>query len=346
MRNFDSQRPARSGGGAGRGARLAPGWRGDDVAEPELGPGHHLGVGVRGQPQVVLGASQVGVPHVARQVGQRHRQVRALLGPAAQVGDGEPVPQRVRVRAAGEVGDASVRQVAAEPQVDGRLVDRPTGRDAVEHVAAGLGGGMRGRDVAGQGRGEPGGDRDGAALAVLGVADPQRPAAGARIGQGQVKRLGNPQAGAIEHTEQDRVDQGPVRVGGHGLGVDRGEQAAHLLVGEDVRGLVADADPGCRGRGEGLPPGRPGVLGQLAQRQRVAADGEGSQVTAIEEPVDRFLGDGPVRVALLPAVGGELAQHPFLVPEPVPARVARGDQLGGQALQRPLSHCPRPPLPG
>ncbi len=32
----------------------------------------------------------------------------------------------------------------------------------------------------------------------------------------------------------------------------------------------------------------------------------------VKEPVDRFLGNGPVGVALPPAVVGELAQHPFL----------------------------------
>lgn len=186
MKNFDSQRPARSGGGAGRGLTAGPpGGLGDDVAEPDLGLGHHLGVGVRGQPQVVLGAAKVGVAHVARQVGQHHGQVSAFRGPAPQVGDSESVAQRVRVRAAREVGDAGVGQVAAEPQVDGRLVDRPAGRDAVEHVVAGFGGGVRGRDVALQGRGEPAGERHGPALAVLGVADPQGPAAGVRIGQGE-----------------------------------------------------------------------------------------------------------------------------------------------------------------
>ncbi len=243
------------------------------------------------------------------------------------------------MRAAGEVGDAGVGQVAAEPHVYGRLADRTAGRDAVEHVVAGFGGGVRGRDVARQGRGEPAGDRDGPALAVLGVADRQRSAARVRVGQGQAERFGDSQAGAVEHPEQDRVDHGLVGVAGHGLGVDRGEQAAHLVVGEYVRGLVADADLGCRGRGVGVPAGRAGVLGQLAQCQLVAPDGGGPQVTAVEEPVDGFPGDGPVRVALLPAVAGELAQHPFLDLEPVPAGVARGGQLGDQVLQRGLRHC-------
>jgi hypothetical protein len=107
------------------------------------------------------------------------------------------------------------------------------------------------------------------------------PAAGVHVGQGQVKRLGNPQPGAVEHPEQDRVDHGLVREGGHGLGVDRGEQAAHLVVGEHVRGLVADAGLGCRGRGEGVPAGRLCVLGELAKRQLVAPDGGGPQVTAV-----------------------------------------------------------------
>ena len=150
---------------------------------------------------------------------------------------------------------------------------------------------MRGRDVALQGRGEPAGDRHGPALAVLGVADPQRPATGIRIGQSQAERLGNSQPGTEEHPEQDRVDHRLVREAGHGLGVDRGEQAAHLVVGEHIRGLVADTDPGCRGRVAGIPAGGPGVLGQLAQRQLVTPDRGGPQVTAVKEPVDRFFGD-------------------------------------------------------
>ena len=56
-------------------------------------------------------------------------------------------------------------------------------------------------------------------------------------------------------------------------------------------GLVADTDLSCRGRGPGIPAGRPGVLGQLAQRQLVTPDGGGPQVAAVKEPVDRFLGD-------------------------------------------------------
>ncbi len=73
---------------------------------------------------------------------------------------------------------------------------------------------------------------------------------------------------------------------------------------------------------------------------------EGPQVTAVKEPLDRFLGDGPIRVALPRAVAGELAQHPFLDFEPVSASVARGDQFGDQARQRRLRHCAHPPLPG
>ena len=135
-----------------------------------------------------------------------------------------------------------------------------------------------------------------------------------------------------------------VRVAGHGLGVDRGEQAAHLVVGEHIRRLVADTDASCRGRGAGIPADGLGVLGQLAQRQLVAPDGGGPQVTAVEEPVDRFFGDRPVRVALLPAVVGELTQDPFLDFEPVSAGVARGDQVGDQVRQRRLRHR-RSPAP-
>jgi len=83
---------------------------------------------------------------------------------------------------------------------------------------------------------------------------------GIHIGQGQAERLGNSQPGTVEHPEQDRVDHCLVREAGHGLGVDRGEQAAHLVVGEHIRGLVADTDLSCRGRGAGIPAGRLGVL--------------------------------------------------------------------------------------
>ncbi len=100
-----------------------------------------------------------------------------MLGPSSQVGDGEAVAQRVRVGTASEVGDAGVGQVAAKPDVYGRLVDRPARGPAVEHVVAALGGGVRGRDVGVEGRGEPTGDRDGPALAVLRVTDPKRPGA-------------------------------------------------------------------------------------------------------------------------------------------------------------------------
>jgi hypothetical protein len=65
-----------------------------------------------------------------------------------------------------------------------------------------------------------------------------------------------------------------------------------------------------------------GVLGQLAQRQLVAPDRGRPQVTAVKEPVDRFFGDRPVRVALPLAVLGELAQNPLLDFEPVSAGVA------------------------
>jgi hypothetical protein len=89
--------------------------------------------------------------------------------------------------------------------------------------------------------------------------------------------------------------------------------------------LVADTDPSCRG-GVGVPAERLGVLDQLAQRQLVAPDRGGTQVTAVEEPLDRFFGDRTVRVALPPAVVDELAQDPFLDFEPVPAGMTGGDQ--------------------
>ena len=108
---------------------------------------------------------------------------------------------------------------------------------------------------------------------------------------------------------------------------------------------MTDTDPSCRGRDVGIPADGLGVLGQLAQRQLVAPDRGGPQVTAVEEPVDRFFGDRPVRVALPPAVVGELAQHPFLDFEPVSAGVAQSDQVGDQVRQRRLRHRAHPPGP-
>ena len=107
------------------------------------------------------------------------------------------------------------------------------------------------------------------------------PSTRVQVRQGQVERLGDPEAGVVQHPEQDRVDQRLVRVGGHGLRVDRGEQAAHLIVGEHIRRLVTDTDASCRGRGVGIPADGLGVLGQLAQRQLVAPDCGGPQVTAV-----------------------------------------------------------------
>jgi hypothetical protein len=80
---------------------------------------------------------------------------------------------------------------------------------------------------------------------------------------------------------------------------------------------VTDTDASCRGRGVGIPADTLGVLDQLAERQLVAPEGAGPQVTGVEEPVGRFFGDRPVRVALPPAVVRELAQNPFLDFEPV-----------------------------
>ena len=64
-------------------------------------------------------------------------------------------------------------------------------------------------------------------------------------------------------------------------------------------------------------------------------------MTAVEEPVDRFFGDRRVRVALLSAMVGELAQHPLLDLEPVSAGVTQSDQVGDQVRQRRLSLDPR-----
>ena len=67
-------------------------------------------------------------------------------------------------------------------------------------------------------------------------------------------------------------------------------------------------------------------------------------MTAVEEPVERFSGDRPVRVPLPPAVLGELTQDPLWDCEPVPAGVTHSDQVGDQSRQRELlRHRAHPP---
>ena len=56
-------------------------------------------------------------------------------------------------------------------------------------------------------------------------------------------------------------------------------------------------------------------------------------MTAVEEPVEGFFGDRPVRVALPPAVLRELPQDPFLDLEPVSAGVAHSDEVCDQPGQ-------------
>ncbi len=69
-------------------------------------------------------------------------------------------------------------------------------------------------------------------------------------------------------------------------------------------------------------------------------------MAAVEEAVDRFFGDRPVRVALPPEVVAELSEDPFLDLEPVPAGAARGDQVCDEGRQRRLRHCAhRPKVP-
>ena len=165
------------------------------------------------------------------------------------------------------------------------------------------------------------------------------------VRDGQVQRLGDAQPGAIKHPKQHRVDHRLVRIRGHRLGIDDSEQSAHLVVGEHIRHLMTGTDQGCRGRHVGLPAGGLGMSGQLAQHQLVAPQGARPQVTAVEEPVDRFFGDRPVRIALPAAVVGELAQHPFRDCEPVSAGVTHSDQLGDQAGQCHLRHHAHPPGP-
>ena len=133
-----------------------------------------------------------------------------------------------------------------------------------------------------------------------------------------------------------------VRIGGHALTVDRGQQAAKLVVAQHIRRLMTGTDPGRHGRDMRSPAGGLGVLGQLPQRQRVAPHRGRSQVTAVEKPVQCFFGDQPVRIALPPAVLGELAQHPLRDFEPVSAGVTHSDQIGDQALKRALMHHAHP----
>ena len=147
----------------------------DDVPEPGLGHRGDLWVGVRGQPEVVLGAAQVGVAHVRGQVGQHHRQVAAVGCPAAQVLHGEPVTQRMDVRAArGEMGNVRIGEVAAQPVVDRGLVGRSGRVAGVEQMVGGFRVGVRGRDIGLQRVGEAPGDGHDAVLAVLAVAHLER----------------------------------------------------------------------------------------------------------------------------------------------------------------------------
>ena len=213
VRNLDSHRPARSPLAAWAG-RL-PGFLCRsrvryEVAEPGCDHGGDLGVRIGGQLKVVLGSAQVSVAHVGRQVRQHDHQVRAAGGPAAQVRHGEAVPQRMDVRAAGEMRDVGVGEVTAESVVNRRLVGGPGGVAGVEQLVAGFGAGVGGRDIAVQRGGQAPGDGHQAVLVVLAVAYLEGRAGRVEVAQFQAECFGQPQASAVEHPEQHRVGQCPV----------------------------------------------------------------------------------------------------------------------------------------
>ena len=155
----------------------------------------------------------------------------------------------------------------------------------------------------------------------------------------QVERFGEAQPGGVEDPEQHRVDQRPVRHLRQRLGVDRVKQAADLLVAEHVRRRpVTGLEAGQRRRRPRRPAELAGVFCQVAQDDLLAADRGRLEVAAVEEPLDRFLDDRPVRVALSAAVLGELRQHPCLAVVPKPAGAAGRDERVDQLAQRQRVH--------
>src|SRR5246127_3966638 len=93
--------------------------------------------------------------------------------PAAQrrrFATAKPLPQRMDVRAAGEMRDAGVGEVTAESVVNRRLVRRPGRVAVVEQLAGGFGAGVGGGDVAVQRGGQAPGDGHQAVLVVFAVA--------------------------------------------------------------------------------------------------------------------------------------------------------------------------------
>src|ERR1700736_4815828 len=73
-------------------------------------------------------------------------------------------------------------------------------------------GGVRGGDVAFQRGGQAPGDGHQAVLVVFAVAYLEGRAGRVEVAQFQAECFGQPQASAVEHPEQHRVDRRPVRV--------------------------------------------------------------------------------------------------------------------------------------
>ena len=145
--------------------------------------------------------------------------------------------------------------------------------------------------------------------------------------------------GAVEHPEQHRVDQRPVRQLRKRLGVDDVEEAADLVVAEHIRRRPVRGLHACqRGRSPRLPAELAGVFGQFAQDDLLAADGGRFEVAAIEEFLDGFLDDRTVGVSFPAAVSDELTQHPCLALVAEPAGVACDDQRVDQVPQRQRLH--------
>ena len=117
------------------------------------------------------------------------------------------------------------------------------------------------------------------------------------------------------------------------------EEAADLLVAEHVgRRPVAGLHACQRWRRPCLPAELAGVFCQFAKDDLLAADGGRLEVAAVEESLDGFLDDRPVRIAFSAAVLDELRQHPFLAVVPEPAGAARRDERRDQLAQRQRVH--------
>ena len=82
----------------------------------------------------------------------------------------------------------------------------------MEQLVAGLGAGVSGRDITVHGGGQAPGHGQKAVLVVLSVAYLDDRAGRVEVAQFQAECFGQPQPGGVEHPEQHRVDQRPVRV--------------------------------------------------------------------------------------------------------------------------------------